>query len=292
MGRDPRRPTLRSLALAAVALLVLGCQGDDSPSGPDGKPEVAHLLVVTHTAGFRHPSIPAAEQALADIAAQSGKFDVAYCRNAADVAAMLTPAALAGYDGVFFANTTGDIGIPDLPAFLAWIAAGHAFFGAHSASDTYHDAPAYLDMLGGEFETHGQQCQVDVTVEDPSDPSTAHLYPTFSILDEIYELKTNNRAGVHVLFSLPAHPPDGHSEAGQPGDFLLAWSKSYGSGRVFYTALGHREDVWTDPRFQQHLKGAIESRLVPGAGSARTSRRSGARRLEPGQRTGHATIAR
>jgi Uncharacterized protein conserved in bacteria len=26
---------------------------------------------------------------------------------------------------------------------------------------------------------------------------------------------------------------------------------------VFYTALGHREEVWQDPRFQQHLLGAL-----------------------------------
>jgi hypothetical protein len=34
------------------------------------------------------------------------------------------------------------------------------------------------------------------------------------------------------------------------GDYALTWTKDYGKGRVFYTALGHREDVWEDPRFQ------------------------------------------
>ena len=33
--------------------------------------------------------------------------------------------------------------------------------------------------------------------------------------------------------------------------------KSAWSGRVFYTALGHRQEVWQDPRFQQHLLGAL-----------------------------------
>jgi hypothetical protein len=41
------------------------------------------------------------------------------------------------------------------------------------------------------------------------------------------------------------------------GDFALAWTRSFGSGRVFYTALGHREEVWQDKRFQQHLLNGI-----------------------------------
>ncbi len=36
-------------------------------------------------------------------------------------------------------------------------------------------------------------------------------------------------------------------------DFAIAWVRSYGMGRVFYTALGHREEVWRDPRFQEML---------------------------------------
>ena len=36
----------------------------------------------------------------------------------------------------------------------------------------------------------------------------------------------------------------------------LAWTRSYGVGRVFYTALGHEEGVWRDPRFQLLLRNA------------------------------------
>ncbi|HEU4388009.1 MAG TPA: ThuA domain-containing protein, partial [Blastocatellia bacterium] len=41
------------------------------------------------------------------------------------------------------------------------------------------------------------------------------------------------------------------------GDFALAWCRSYGKGRVFYTALGHRPEVWQDERFQKHLMGGL-----------------------------------
>ena len=41
-------------------------------------------------------------------------------------------------------------------------------------------------------------------------------------------------------------------------DFALAWTRGFGRGRVFYTALGHEAAVWKDSRFQQHLAGGIQ----------------------------------
>jgi type 1 glutamine amidotransferase len=215
------------------------------------------LLVVTHTTGFRHGSIATAETVLRRLGDQSGVFSVTFCRTAEEVARLLAPAALADTDGLFFANTTGNLGVPDLPAMLAWIRDGHPFLGTHSASDTYHDAPDYLDMLGAEFDTHGNETTVDIRVEDRGHPAASPLPSPFRIFDEIYEFRTNPRGQVTVLLSLDRHPDDGHPEAGQPGDFPLAWHRMYGNGRVFYTALGHRDEVWNDTRFQQHLLGAI-----------------------------------
>lgn len=50
------------------------------------------LLIVTHTAGFRHSdSIERGEKILAALGARSGHFEVEYCRTADDVRKMLTP---------------------------------------------------------------------------------------------------------------------------------------------------------------------------------------------------------
>src|SRR5262245_51338873 len=151
------RRTPGGLVLALVAMAVACGSGGSTaptqpPSGPGStNPPVApgHLLVVTHTAGFRHDSIPAAEATLRQIGIDSGLFDVAFCRTAAEVRERFTPAGLTGIDAVFFANTTGDLGIPDVQAFVDWVAGGKAFLGSHSASDTYHEVPAFLAMLGG-----------------------------------------------------------------------------------------------------------------------------------------------
>jgi type 1 glutamine amidotransferase len=248
-----------------VVLLALACGGGSAtaPIAPSSTSSAAaaRVLVVTHTAGFRHDSIPAAEQAIQQLGRESGLFDVAFCRTADDVRRMLTPAALADTAAVVFASTTGNIGIPDLAAFLGWIAGGRGFVGVHAASDTYHDEPAFLQMLGNEFDRHGKQTEIEAVVEAPSHPAVSHLGQRYRVFDEIYRFKQPNRERVTPLLTMDRYPDDGLSQAGEPGDLPLAWTKSHGSGRVFYTALGHRTELWSDARFRQHVLGGIQSVL-------------------------------
>jgi type 1 glutamine amidotransferase len=255
--------TCPRLAGVGLALLFIACGGGSGDAGtqtpspqPSPTPASARLLVVTHTAGFRHDSIPAAEAALRAIGAESGLFQADFCRTTDEVRTCLTPAALAPYDGVFFANTTGNLGVPDLNAFLAWIADGKAFFGAHSASDTYHESAEFLAMLGGEFSTHGSIVEAEVKVNDPSNPAVAPLGARFRMTDEWYRFRLAG-SGHAVLLSFDRIPPDGVGTAGDAAELPLAWQKSHGSGRVFYTALGHRSEIWNDARFRTHLREAI-----------------------------------
>jgi type 1 glutamine amidotransferase len=247
--------------LAGVALM---CSCSSNPSrtvdnslAPTPINASRRVLVVTHTEGFRHSSIPIAEATISALGQSSGLFTTTFCRTAEDVVTKLTPSGLASVDAIVFANTTGSLPVRDLPALLNWIAEGHGFAGMHSASDTYHDAPAYLDMLGNEFLTHGDQAAIEAAVENRSHPASSPLGERFRIFDEIYKFARNNRGSVMMLLSLDRHPADGLPEAGQPGDLPLAWAKSYGLGRVFYTALGHREDVWQNSLYQQHILGGI-----------------------------------
>jgi len=222
--------------------------------------EKKHLLVVTHTTGFRHSSIPTAEKVLGEMAAKTGAFDVDYCRNDVDVRNMMTTEVLKKYDGVIFANTTGNLGIPDLRAFLDWLKAGKGFIGMHSATDTYHPDSVggdrgYVEMIGAEFKTHDKQCEIEARNNDLKNPATKHLGASWKILDEIYLFKENTRPTTHVLLSTSSAPCVDNP---QSGDYMVAWCHDYGKGRVFYTSLGHREDVWENPVYQEHILGGIK----------------------------------
>jgi type 1 glutamine amidotransferase len=39
--------------------------------------------------------------------------------------------------------------------------------------------------------------------------------------------------------------------------FPVSWTKAFGRGRVFYTALGDWEPTWSDPRYRTHLTNGI-----------------------------------
>ncbi len=151
---------------------------------------------------------------------------------------------LRGYDGFIFANTTGDLQLPDREGFIDLISEGRAFVAMHSGSDTYHPFQRYVDMLGGEFETHKAQVEVAPVRHDPEHPAVKPIPEGFKVFDEIYIIKSFEKAKVHGLLGLNAHPNDGTE-----GYFPVSWCKPFGTGRVFYTSLGHREDVW-DPEWK------------------------------------------
>lgn len=250
-------------ALAVTALLTLAL-----PETAAAAPK--KILVVTATKGFRHSSIPTAENILVTMGERTGVFTVVDVvrggpegKDDAEVAEKMTLDKLNQVDAVIFANTTGDLAIPDKDGFLRWVEEGHALIGMHSCSDTFHGHRSFIDMLGGEFLTHGPQVQVDAYNQDPTHPACKSLGPIYTVYDEIYEFKSFDRSKVHGLLTLDKHPQTLH-----PGDHAVTWCKDVGRGRLFYTSLGHREDVWTSTPYQQHVLGGIcwALGLEPGSG--------------------------
>jgi hypothetical protein len=213
------------------------------------------LLWVTVTKSFRHDVIPRSEEIMESLAQADGGFTLTYVRDDQDMGEKMAPAVLQLYDGAIFANTTGDLPLPDKQAFLQWIASGKAFIGVHAAIDTFRGKrplDPYIQMIGAEFKTHGDQAQVDCLNQDSNHPACTHLPVIWTIKDEIYLLNGFDHRTVHGLLTLNREP-----NKRTPGNYPIAWCKSYGRGRVFFTSLGHREDVWTNPDFQKHLLGGI-----------------------------------
>jgi type 1 glutamine amidotransferase len=69
----------------------------------------------------------------------------------------------------------------------------------------------------------------------------------------MYTFKNFTGQKVRLLLYMDRHPNEG-----TPGLYPLSWARQWGKGRVFYTALGHREDVWSATWFRDHLRGGTE----------------------------------
>ena len=223
------------------------------------------------------PKAEADEAAKAKFQADLARFEATNAKFQADQKAFndsvkqnlakLGPDSLKNYDAVIFANTTGDLPLPDREAFIEWIKAGHGFVGMHSATDTFHGFRPYIEMIGGEFLSHGAQVGVDAINQDSQCAACKHLPAAWGVFDEIYLMKSFDRAKVHGLLTLDKQP-----NTKEPGDYPIAWKKDFGQGRVFYTSLGHREDIWDDDanmkgrknsvevakQYQQHILGGIK----------------------------------
>ena len=241
------------LALAASASAAPVAE---VPGGSD----LPRVLFLTHSAGFVHRvvrrpadgSLSHAESLL--LAAAEGRFDVMPTQDCRDI----TAKNLARYDAVLF-YTSGDLPITpeNLEALTAWVRAGGAFVGTHSATDTLKTYAPYVDMIGGVFDGHPWHEEVTVRVEDADHPATRHLGESFRITDEIYQFRDWSRHPLRVLLALDGASVEVGKGKRADGDYAVSWCKDYGRGRVFYTSLGHRPTVWTDPRFQQHLLDGI-----------------------------------
>ena len=149
--------------------------------------------------------------------------------------------------------------------------AGRGFIGTHSASDTFHTsnedkkgpdryvnhrekADAYVRFLGGEFIKHGAQQMARNKVTDPKFPGFEKVGSEFIFQEEWYSLK-DFTPDIHVLTVIDAPSMKGVEYQRPP--YPTTWARKEGRGRVWFTALGHREDVWTNPIFQDILVGGI-----------------------------------
>lgn len=168
-------------------------------------------------------------------------------------------ASLNGYDMVIFANTTGDLPLPDKQGFLDWIKAGHGFAGMHSATDTLGGFMPYVDCINGNFDGHpwGGGTLCTFVNHETSHPTVSMYPPSFQWKDEIYQYKHFNPESVRVLLSLDmskTKPP-------MPYHVPVAWVREYGRGRVFYTNLGHNDATWLDSKYQAHILTGIRYAL-------------------------------
>ena len=245
------------LALLAVATAVV--------AAAPARPAPARVLLVTHSAGYEHDVVrrPAAggpstvERVIADLGRRSGRFTVTSVHTR-DELARLTPASVRAHRVILF-FTTGELpmAVEARQAIFESVRAGGGFVGVHGAADTWYTIPEYRELLGGTFDGHPWHQRVRIDVEDPAHPATRQLGRTLELSDEIYQFRSWTRADVHVLLRLDLHSVDPRRGHRADGDYALAWTKTFGRGRVIYEALGHEPALWADARFHDLLLGAI-----------------------------------
>lgn len=261
-----------------VAALMAGfwAQAEDGP----------RVLFFSKSAGFEHSVVKVENGAPSHVetvirplveemggtlvATKDGAYIAADRLREFDVVVFYTSGNLCSHDSTDGSPPVDEAG---MTALLDWIEAGGGFVGYHCASDTWHraDNPSapespYLDVLGGEFRGHGAQFTGTLRVVDPDHPAMGGIADGWRIHDEWYLFSGLMDETMHVLALLDPADERENQDKYQVPSYPVIWCSAPGEGRLFYNAMGHREDVWTNPKFQQHFAASV--RWAAGEGPA------------------------
>ena len=248
-------------ARALVACLVITAVSISAQT-----PKRKQLLFIGEEKGYRHEAVSHAMAVIERLGRESGLWDTHIRTDTEPLTKKkieFNAKTLNDFDAVMF--YTG--GILEMTAdqkadFLSFVKEdGKGFIGVHSATITFRDWPEYIDMIGGFFDEHPWNVfEAPVVMEDRAFPGMEKYPETFTIRDEIYQMKNYSRENTRVLMRLDAGKLDlsGSKVHRQDRDFAVSWAKRYGKGRVFYSTLGHVTENWDRSDVQAMYVGAIK----------------------------------
>ena len=215
------------------------------------------VLYFTRSAGYVHSVVDRGGKELAY--SEKALIELGE-KNGLDVVCSQDPTVFDGdlgqYDLIVF-YTSGNVLPPEAKKkLLDAIEAGKGFVGIHAAADSFRTEgiDPYIATLGGEFLTHASQQNAKMKLVDPKFPGTAGLGDGFEATEEWYAFH-KFAPDLHVI--LVQETEGMHDAPYERPAYPATWARMQGKGRVFYTSMGHREDMWTNPGFQQVLLGGI-----------------------------------
>lgn len=284
MQRVSRRNWIKGFVAAAA--FGLGFASFASAADQGAK----KVLFLTKSSGFQHSVIarktPDQMAHLEKILIEVGPSKGYEFTCTKDASLFNDPETYKKYD-VFMYYTTGDLtkdskdggkgmSTEGKALMMKAIEEGKGVVGVHSAPDTFHskkrfpvrpaqvdpaDVDPFIQMIGGEFQGHGSQQNATMKFVSPKFPGLENL-KSFDLVDEWY-VNNNVAPDLHVILvqdtESMVHTKDGKREKMyERPSYPATFARMHGKGRVYYTSMGHREDVCLNPIFQQVLFAGVD----------------------------------
>lgn len=255
----------RQASAALIMLLMasfIGCElpppgcpsaevQDLAPVSTDAFPALTsqkRVLILSMTAGWRHGNIETGVTTL------KARFEKAgFVVEATEDRAAITASYLSQFRAIVLLSTTADfLGASDgapLQALMQFVAAGGGILGIHAAGDGYRCGP-YQQLIGGTFRSHPGNVREATCRTIGDHVAIVELPKSFQATDEFY-LYYNFRESNKVLIECTSL--DGKEQ------LPIAWHRTYGKGRIFYSGLGHEEAYWSNEMMlDKHLLPALQ----------------------------------
>lgn len=253
------------------------------PQEAPARPKTPRRILVSNLAmrdgrpfrGSSDATNPIVNYAIEQIGKRTGAYEAVFNNDVE----MFRPDKLKQFDALCFANTVGVLfEDPELrKSLLDYIAGGKGFIGIHDAIATfvqypkYDQWPAFGQMLGA-TENGGHPWNGEVMtmkVDDPESPITAAFRGIeFKIADQAFQFQEPVlRDHLHVLLSIDVArtglAPNRRILPVRAGDkdFPVSWIRAYEKGRVFYSALGHGAEVYSNAVVLRHFLAGMQYAL-------------------------------
>ncbi len=207
------------------------------------------VLIYSGTTGYRHESIPAGIAAVTRIAQARG-----LAVDASEDPAVFSTDRLNRYRAIVLLSCTTD---PKKPAsewlsgsrrdaLQRFVRAGGGILAIHAAADSHYYWPWYGKLIGGHFARH------------PSGTPTGTIRvaatgETRSRTDEWYYFDDYDPTS-HLLVTLD---PTSIGEA-DVNPNPMSWTRKVDGARVFYTAMGHTKESYSEPWFLRHVGDGLD----------------------------------
>ena len=254
-GPDRLKPEERQQIEAAV------------PRRAIAMPKKPRKMLVTDLQMYSgHSTIPHGNLLLELMAKYTGAFEPVFSNDLE----LLKYPKIKEFDAVYLNNVCGMVhNDPEVrEGILRFVREGGGIGGHHAVTFANNNWPGFAEMMGGWAGAHHVETQT-IKVDDPNSPLTRSFGPaSFEHTDEFYQFPPSSpysRDKQHILLSIDVARSDRATgnrfcpPCTRPDqDYGLAWIRTYGKGRTYFTPLGHTSAFYTDQRWTQHLLAAIQ----------------------------------
>ncbi|MEO9004029.1 MAG: PVC-type heme-binding CxxCH protein [Ginsengibacter sp.] len=156
----------------------------------------------------------------------------------------LNEKTLSQYDGLLLYANYDSITPSQEKALLDFVKGGKGFIALHCASYCFRNSPEVVEMIGGQFKSHGYDSFPSVITE-PGNPVMKGVH-NFTTKDETY---VHDKISKNIEVLMERVEGDHHEP--------YTWIRPYGKGHVFYTAYGHDENTFNNPDFLKLVENGI-----------------------------------
>ena len=215
------------------------------------------ILIYSGTTGYRHESIPAGIKAVGAMAVRRGLAVVA-----SEDPTVFSASSLKRFKAIVLLSCTTDPKKPEFEwlvgdrrdALQQFVRSGGGIVAIHAAADSHYNWPWYGRMIGGHFARHPAGTpKGQVTVVAPEDPTVRGLPRSLERTDEWYYFDDYDPVS-KVIVTLD--PTSIGEKDVNPNP--MSWTRQINDGRIFYTAMGHTTESYSEPFFLQHVANGLD----------------------------------